>query len=170
MKASPASPSPGDGAPFPLSLRVCPASIPAGIVTSSRPPWGRAISFFAPLIGFEELDFEAILLVRAASAPAFVGPSAKQVREKIIGVREVGVSGLSFVGISRSFGIILVELVLRFLHAGGVDFPGVISPAPLGIGEKVVGARNLLELFFGVLVAGVQSRDETSSRAADRPS
>jgi hypothetical protein len=90
--------------------------------------------------------------VRSARSPRL---PAKDFREKVVRVDEVGVARLAFVGLAFGCVIPVIFLARRF-RARSVDFATIKSSPFLGVGQKVIGAGDLLETAFGILVAGIE--------------
>src|SRR5215831_19625535 len=53
-------------------------------------------------------------------------------------------------------GLVAIEAARRHFLAGGVDLAGIVATALVGIGQDLVGLRDLLEFRLGRLVSGVE--------------
>ena len=127
---------------------------------SSSPPSGSVTRLFAPVIDFGELDRQTVEEIPPAPVRARLGAAPEQLRQFVVAVRKIGVAVTSGIGAAVIGGrIIAIERLLgRPLGARRVDLAGIELFAFVFIAQQVVGGRDLLELVFGGLVAGIEIR------------
>jgi hypothetical protein len=107
----------------------------------------------------EKVHRQRVADIEAAARPGGACPrgAAENLRQDVLAL-EIGEAGIARIGMGSCHvvGKVAIIALPRPLGARFIDLAAV-EPGPLlGIAEKIIGGRHLLELFLGRLVAGVE--------------